>query len=210
MPKKAEVAGMEVDADAAKAQEKKEKKDKKRKLEAASAEDEEESAASAASKDKKKSTKKEKPAKKAEDSDGDDEDVATEKVKKSKTSHKKKADPEDEDDEEKTLDLSQKMTFDDDVGRKKEKKAANPGILFFSGMTKQSGVWLCSSSHHTSFVSCAADEKDEAGNPPIKHFDVSPDIVANLAKRNITHMFPIQAATFDVIRSGKDLIGRVR
>jgi len=54
------------------------------------------------------------------------------------------------------------------------------------------------------------DEPDENGNPPIKTFDINPTIVGALAVRGITHMFPIQAATFDAIISGVDVIGRAR
>jgi hypothetical protein len=133
MPKKSaeEQSAMESGA-VPHAGEKKERKDKKRK---AMDDDASEPAASSKEKEngKKKSTKKEDKAHKmavSDDDDDDGEEVPKETVKKSKTAAKKKskdAEEEEEEDDEKTLDLSQKMTFDDDVGRKKEKKAANPG-----------------------------------------------------------------------------------
>lgn len=51
---------------------------------------------------------------------------------------------------------------------------------------------------------------DAAGNPPISQFNVSPASVAALQQHGITHMFPIQAATFDLILSGQDVMGRAR
>lgn len=51
---------------------------------------------------------------------------------------------------------------------------------------------------------------DAQGNPPISQFNVSAASVAALSKHGITHMFPIQAATFDLILSGQDVMGRAR
>ena len=56
----------------------------------------------------------------------------------------------------------------------------------------------------------AGDAPDAAGNPPITSFRVSKASVAALKKNNITHMFPIQAATFDLIFGGADVMGRAR
>lgn len=54
------------------------------------------------------------------------------------------------------------------------------------------------------------DEIDKDGNLPIKNFNIQPILIENLSKRNITHMFPIQASTYDTIQSGVDLIGRAK
>tara|TARA_B110000208_G_scaffold110744_1_gene136839 strand:+ start:661 stop:2046 length:1386 start_codon:yes stop_codon:yes gene_type:complete len=55
-------------------------------------------------------------------------------------------------------------------------------------------------------------EKDAAGNPPIgaPEFALSPMTIANLLKKGITHMYPIQAQTFPIIFRGGDIIGRAR
>ena len=51
---------------------------------------------------------------------------------------------------------------------------------------------------------------DAKGNPPLSAFRLSPETITALAKRSITHMFPIQARTFDILLGGKDLIARAR
>lgn len=47
-------------------------------------------------------------------------------------------------------------------------------------------------------------------NPPLSNFRISEATQANLAKRGIHTLFPIQAMTFDKIFDGKDLMGRAR
>jgi ATP-dependent RNA helicase DDX21 len=47
-------------------------------------------------------------------------------------------------------------------------------------------------------------------NPSVSDFPISADTKAQLAKRGITTLFPIQAQTFSHISEGKDLIGRAR
>jgi len=54
------------------------------------------------------------------------------------------------------------------------------------------------------------EQPDAQGNPPLKSFNVSPSTIQALAANNITHMFPIQAATFDLIHEGQDVVGRAR
>lgn len=54
------------------------------------------------------------------------------------------------------------------------------------------------------------DVADADGNPPINGFDIDSTVVEALAARGITHMFPIQAATYSAIMTGVDVIGRAR
>lgn len=49
----------------------------------------------------------------------------------------------------------------------------------------------------------AADKPDDKGNPPISSFRVSKSTLEALRAHKITHMFPIQAKTFDIILDGK-------
>ncbi|GAB5354563.1 hypothetical protein AAMO2058_000129300 [Amorphochlora amoebiformis] len=51
---------------------------------------------------------------------------------------------------------------------------------------------------------------DEHGNPPVAKFRVSERSQKLLANRGITHLFPIQATTFDMIYEGSDVLGRAR
>jgi ATP-dependent RNA helicase DDX21 len=55
-----------------------------------------------------------------------------------------------------------------------------------------------------------ADLVDANGNKPLKDFNISSATQQSLVKAGITHMFPIQAATFDIILSGQDVVGRAR
>lgn len=47
-------------------------------------------------------------------------------------------------------------------------------------------------------------------NPPLSDYRISAATQANLTKRGITSLFPIQAMTFDKIYDGKDIMGRAR
>lgn len=51
---------------------------------------------------------------------------------------------------------------------------------------------------------------DENGNLPLSSYRLSPQLVSSCVARGVTHLFPIQAQTFDHILDGKDLIGRAR
>ena len=51
---------------------------------------------------------------------------------------------------------------------------------------------------------------DENGNPPLSKFRLSSRLVSACVGKGVTHMFPIQAQTFDMILDGSDLIGRAR
>lgn len=55
-----------------------------------------------------------------------------------------------------------------------------------------------------------SEQPDANGNKPLSSFNVSAGSVAALKKHDITHMFPIQAATFDIILGGADVVGRAR
>ena len=52
--------------------------------------------------------------------------------------------------------------------------------------------------------------KDENGNPPLTDFPLHQKTITALLGRGITHLFPIQAMTFETIFKGKDVIGRAR
>lgn len=62
----------------------------------------------------------------------------------------------------------------------------------------------------------ADDEAEEAAavedpeRPRIASFPVDPKTVAHLASQGITHMTPIQAQSFEALRSGRDMLGRSR
>jgi ATP-dependent RNA helicase DDX21 len=47
-------------------------------------------------------------------------------------------------------------------------------------------------------------------NPPLSAFRVPANIIQNLNQKNITNLFPIQAATFNHIFDGEDVVGRAR
>lgn len=51
---------------------------------------------------------------------------------------------------------------------------------------------------------------DNMSSVPVDHFKLSPSTVSSLKARGIENLFPIQAATFEHIRNGNDLIGRAR
>eukprot|EP00466_Bigelowiella_natans_P009222 jgi/Bigna1/137216/aug1.38_g11924 len=54
------------------------------------------------------------------------------------------------------------------------------------------------------------DGKDKHGNPPISDYNISKRSQELLLKRGITHLFPIQAQTFDMIYEKTDVLGRAR
>ena len=56
----------------------------------------------------------------------------------------------------------------------------------------------------------AAEPDYDPEQPPISMFDVDAQTVSNLAAKGITHFTPIQAQSFDLLRSGKDMLGRSR
>lgn len=56
----------------------------------------------------------------------------------------------------------------------------------------------------------SADGSDARGNKPVSAFKMSALTASLLAKRGVTHLFPIQAQTFDNLLAGNDLIGRAR
>lgn len=56
----------------------------------------------------------------------------------------------------------------------------------------------------------AEEGPDEKGNVPLGQFRLSVETVAQLRRRGMTHLFPIQAKTFDLVMNGKDVIGRAR
>ncbi|RYY35467.1 DEAD/DEAH box helicase, partial [archaeon] len=56
----------------------------------------------------------------------------------------------------------------------------------------------------------SADGRDASGNLPASAYRLSKMTVDSLATRGVTHLFPIQAKTFDHILDGKDVIGRAR
>ena len=55
-----------------------------------------------------------------------------------------------------------------------------------------------------------ADDDREGDQLALGNFRLSDATLAALNKRGVKALFPIQAATFDVLNSGKDLIGRAR
>ena len=55
-----------------------------------------------------------------------------------------------------------------------------------------------------------ASVPDAKGNPPLSACRLSASTKAALVKRGITHLFPIQVASFDHIFDGRDMIGRAR
>ena len=52
--------------------------------------------------------------------------------------------------------------------------------------------------------------KDDQGNPPLTDFPLHEKTIEALLGRGITHLFPIQALTFQKIYNGNDVIGRAR
>jgi hypothetical protein len=50
----------------------------------------------------------------------------------------------------------------------------------------------------------------DSEHPLISEFRVSEETKSILAKRNIDRLFPIQAATFDLIYDGSDVVGRAK
>ena len=52
--------------------------------------------------------------------------------------------------------------------------------------------------------------KDDQGNPPLTDFPLHEKTIEALLGRGITHLFPIQALTFQKIYDGNDVIGRAR
>ncbi|CAN0165128.1 unnamed protein product [Pylaiella littoralis] len=61
-------------------------------------------------------------------------------------------------------------------------------------------------------AAAATAESGAAGvqHPSVDEFDISETTKGHLRKRGIATLFPIQAQTYDHIRTGKDLIGRAR
>eukprot|EP01105_Mastigella_eilhardi_P002686 TRINITY_DN1342_c0_g1_i2.p1 TRINITY_DN1342_c0_g1~~TRINITY_DN1342_c0_g1_i2.p1 ORF type:complete len:495 (+),score=105.54 TRINITY_DN1342_c0_g1_i2:109-1485(+) len=53
-------------------------------------------------------------------------------------------------------------------------------------------------------------EKDKDPATLVENFRVSPENVEMLRKRNITHFFPIQAATYEQVLAGRDIVGRAK
>ena len=57
------------------------------------------------------------------------------------------------------------------------------------------------------------EEEKEAydpDRPPLANFNINPETIAHLAGRGITNMTPIQAQSFDLLREGRDMLGRSR
>ena len=55
-----------------------------------------------------------------------------------------------------------------------------------------------------------ADDDREGDELALQNFRLSGETLAALEKRGVKALFPIQAATFDLIFEGKDMIGRAR
>ncbi|KAH9181405.1 hypothetical protein AeNC1_016619, partial [Aphanomyces euteiches] len=138
-------------------------------------------------KEKKEKIKKEKKDKSekdviAEEEAGEEEPVKQEKIKKAKKEKKAKKRSRDEDEEDTDAPAASPTTT---VESEEEPPAP-----------KKSKV------HN---VSTIGDD-----NPPLSSFRISNETIANLEKRGINQLFPIQAMTFDKIYDKKDLIGRAR
>lgn len=55
-----------------------------------------------------------------------------------------------------------------------------------------------------------AETLEDPSRPPISMFDVDAATVALLAKQDITHFTPVKAQSFDLLRSGRDMLARSR
>lgn len=145
---------------------------------------EEEKAAKKAAKLAKKQAKEVAADSSSSDADVKDKKKKKEKKEKKEKKAKKRTRDEDEDDDEPTLAATSEESEVEAVAPKKQKAADGSALVTTSvGGTE---------------------------NPQLEDFRISAVTQANLKKRGIHTLFPIQAMTFDKIYDGKDLMGRAR
>ena len=77
--------------------------------------------------------------------------------------------------------------------------------------TKKAKASLTSSAVSASVpVSSSVAAVSDVVNPPLTDFDIAPTTIKVLSAKGITHMFPIQAQTYNHVHAGTDVVGRAR